>query len=101
MAEKLELEKNSPESDGAGKTAKKAKTDDKKNSKKSDKNKKGKKGFIKFFKDARAEFKKVVWPGPKETTRNTIVVVVVCLLAGLLVFGVDSLFGLLNNLLFR
>ncbi len=99
MANDLELEKNSPESE-EDKSAKKAKTDDKKSSKKADKSKKAKKGPIKFFKDAKAEFKKVVWPGPKETTRNTIVVVVVCLIAGLLVFGVDSLFGLLNNLLF-
>ena len=101
MAENLELDKNSPESEGTEKSGKKAKSEDKKNSKKTDKNKKNKKGFIKFFKDARAEFKKVVWPGPKKTTRNTIVVVIVCLLAGLLVFGVDSLFGLLNKLLFR
>ena len=113
MAEDLELEKSSPESaenddavksegKSAAKSAKKAKSEDKKNSKKPDKEKKkAKKGPIKFLKDSRAEFKKVVWPTPKETTRNTIVVVIVCLLAGLLVFGVDSLFGLLNNLLFR
>lgn len=103
MAENLELEKkSSPEGEGAAKSAKKAKSEDKKSSKKSDKEKKkGKKGPIKFLKDSRAEFKKVVWPTPKETTRNTVVVVIVCLLAGLLVFGVDSLFGLLNNLLFR
>ncbi|MCH5209159.1 MAG: preprotein translocase subunit SecE [Oscillospiraceae bacterium] len=99
MAEDLELDKNSPESEDEGKTAKKAKTDDKKGSKKA--GKKNKKGIVKFFKDAKAEFKKVVWPGPKETTRNTIVVLIVCILAGALVFGVDSLFGLLNNLLFR
>lgn len=101
MAEDLELDKNSPDGEDEGKLAKKAKSDDKKSSKKADKNKKNKKGIVKFFKDAKAEFKKVVWPGPKETTRNTIVVVIVCLMAGVLVFGVDSLFGLLNNLLFR
>ena len=99
MAEDLELDKNSPSGEDEGKPEKKAKSDDKKSSKKA--NKKNKKGLIKFFKDARAEFKKVVWPGPKETTRNTIVVLIVCVLAGALVFGVDSLFGLLNNLLFR
>ena len=97
MAEDLELDKNSP--DDEGKPARKSKADDKKGSKKA--GKKNKKGIVKFFKDAKAEFKKVVWPGPKETTRNTIVVLIVCVLAGLLVFGVDSLFGLLNNLLFR
>ena len=116
MAKDLELEKSSPESEEA---KDKLKKDDEK-SKKTDKAEKGaktdkadkkdkdkkaakgkKKGPIKYLKDARSEFKKVVWPTPKETTRNTIVVIVVCLLAGLFVFGLDSLFGLLNNLLFK
>lgn len=93
MAKELELEKNSPE-----------KASDKSEDKKSkDKRKpaKKKKGIVKYFKDARAEFKKVVWPTPKETTHNTIVVLVVCTLAALFIFGMDSLFGLLNGLLFH
>ena len=117
MAKDLELEKSSPESEEA---KDKLKKDDEK-SKKAEKDSKGakgaksdkadkkdkkaakgkKKGPIKYLKDAKSEFKKVVWPTPKETTRNTIVVIVVCLLAGLFVFGLDSLFGLLNNLLFK
>lgn len=122
MAKDLELEKSSPESEEAkdklskdnekskkteksGKGEKSAKTDkaDKKDKDKkaAAKGKKPKKGPIKYLKDAKSEFKKVVWPTPKETTRNTIVVIVVCLLAGLFVFGLDSLFGLLNNLLFK
>ena len=122
MAKDLELEKSSPESEEAkdklskdnekskktdkgGKSEKGAKADksDKKDKDKkaAAKGKKPKKGPIKYLKDAKSEFKKVVWPTPKETTRNTIVVVVVCLLAGLFVFGLDSLFGLLNNLLFK
>lgn len=63
--------------------------------------KKPKKGIVKYFKDCKAEFKKVVWPTPKETTHNTIVVIVVCLLAGLFVFGIDSLFALINSLILR
>ncbi len=117
MAKDLELEKSSPESEEAKdklkkddekskKTDKGAKSDkadkkDKDKDKKAAKGKKPKKGPIKYLKDAKSEFKKVVWPTPKETTRNTIVVIVVCLLAGLFVFGLDSLFGLLNNLLFK
>ena len=122
MAKDLELEKSSPESEEAkdklskdnekskktdkgGKSEKGAKADksDKKDKDKKTaaKGKKPKKGPIKYLKDAKSEFKKVVWPTPKETTRNTIVVIVVCLLAGLFVFGLDSLFGLLNNLLFK
>ncbi len=61
--------------------------------------KKPKKGIVKYFKDAKSEFKKVVWPTPKATTNNTIVVIVVCLLAGLFIFGIDSLFAFLNRLI--
>ena len=61
--------------------------------------KKPKKGIVKYFKDAKSEFKKVVWPTPKSTTNNTIIVIVVCLLAAAFIFGVDSLFGLINRLI--
>ena len=97
MAKDLELEKNSP--DDSSDKAKKAKDD--KSSKDKKKQGKKKKGFVKYFKDARSEFKKVVWPTPKETTHNTIVVLVMCALAAVLIFGIDSLFGLLNGLLFH
>ncbi len=93
MAKDLELEKNSPEK-ASDKSADKKSKDKKKPAKK-------KKGFVKYFKDARAEFKKVVWPTPKETTHNTVVVIVVCIVAALFIFGMDSLFGLLNGLLFH
>ena len=101
MAKDLELEKNSPDK-SAEKKAKDKKSNDSKDSKdKGKKSGKKKKGIIKFFKDARSEFKKVVWPTPKETTHNTIVVMVMCGLAALFVFGLDSLFGLFNGLLFH
>lgn len=105
MAKDLELEKSSPESEEAKdkvkKGAEKSKKTDKDKDKKAAKGKKPKKGLVKYLKDAKSEFKKVVWPTPKETSRNTVVVVVICVLAGLFVFGLDSLFGLLNNLLFH
>ena len=97
MAKDLELEKNSP--DVSSDKAKKSKDD--KSAKDKKKDGKKKKGFVKYFKDARSEFKKVVWPTPKETTHNTIVVLVMCALAAVLIFGIDSLFGLLNGLLFH
>ena len=62
---------------------------------------KKKKGIVKYFKDAKAEFKKVVWPTPKETTKNTAVVLIMSALASLVIFGLDSLFGLLNKLAFH
>lgn len=100
MAKELETQKDSlTESDKKSGASVKAK--DKKD-KKDGKDKKAKKrGPIKYFKDARAEFKKVVWPTPKETTHNTIVVLLMCGFAALFVFGLDSLFGLLNGLLFK
>lgn len=107
MAKDLELEKNSPDQSEETKSEKpENKAKDKKDAKdsKDSKNKKSgkkKKGIVKFFKDARSEFKKVVWPTPKETTHNTVVVMVMCGLAALFVFGLDSLFGLLNGLLFK
>lgn len=96
MAKDLELEKNSPEKASEKKSKDAKDTKDKKS-----KPVKKKKGIVKYFKDARAEFKKVVWPTPKETTHNAIVVLVVCAISALVIFGIDSLFGLLNGLLFH
>ena len=104
MAKDLELEKNSPDQQSAEKKSENKAKDKKSNDSKDSKNKKSgkkKKGIIKFFKDARSEFKKVVWPTPKDTTHNTVVVMIMCGLAALLVFGLDSLFGLLNGLVFH
>ena len=85
------------------KSSKEAKAEKAKDSKgkdaKSRRGKKPKKGIVKYFKDARSEFKKVVWPTPKQTTNNTVVVLVVCILAAIFIFGIDALFGLLNQLL--
>lgn len=91
MAKDLEKEKKTPEN---AETKADKKSKDKKPAKK-------KKGIVKYFKDARAEFKKVVWPTPKETTKNTVVVLVMCILAGAIIFGLDSLFGVLNKLAFH
>lgn len=77
---------------------KKSKDKDAKDKSKKASSKKPKKGIVKYFKDCKAEFKKVVWPTPKETTHNTVVVIIVCLLAGLFIFGIDSLFALINSL---
>ena len=109
MAKDLELEKNSPETSEENKSEKpdnkaKDKKDskgDSKDSKDKGKKKKKKNGIVKYFKDARSEFKKVVWPTPKDTTHNTVVVMIMCGLAALFVFGLDSLFGLLNGLVFH
>lgn len=85
--------------ESAGSKEKKSKEKDAKAAKKSASGKKPRKGIVKYFKDCKAEFKKVVWPTPKETTHNTIVVIVVCLLAGVFVFGIDTLFSFISRLI--
>ncbi|MBQ8193989.1 MAG: preprotein translocase subunit SecE [Oscillospiraceae bacterium] len=81
------------------KAEKPAKESKEKNARPSRSSKKKKKGIVKYFKDARSEFKKVVWPSPKQTTNNTVVVLIMCIIAAIFIFGIDSIFGLLNKLL--
>ena len=50
----------------------------------------------KFFRDCKNEIKKVVWPTRKTVFRNTLVVLVVIIVIGLFVFGLDT--GMLNLL---
>lgn len=101
MAKDVNLEKNSPELEKSEAKSESKSKGDKGSKDKGGKPKKKKKGIVKYFKDAKSEFKKVVWPTPKETTRNTIVVLVMCLVSALFIFGLDSLFGLLNKLAFH
>ena len=89
MAKDLKVQKNSPnESDKKSEATAKAKEKDKKSSKPK------KKGFVKFFKDATAEFKKVVWPSKKKVLNNTGIVIATMVVATIFVGGLD--FGLLK-----
>ena len=61
--------------------------------KKSEKKKSGKNPFTaigSFFKSVRSEGKKVVWPKPLEVLKNTVTVLVVILILGLIIFGIDQ-----------
>ena len=58
-----------------------------------------KKSVVKYFKDARSEFKKVVWPSKKQVINNTIVVLVSMVVSGLAIWGMDSLFMFLIKLM--
>ena len=71
------------------KTAKAAKSKDKKKSKKNPF-----KSIASFFKSVKAEGKKVVWAPAKDVLKNTIIVLVVVIIAGLAIYGVDSLLSL-------
>ena len=49
--------------------------------------------FWNMLRDAKAEVRKVVWPTRQETTQTTMIVVVVVIVAGLVLWGIDSLLG--------
>ena len=50
-----------------------------------------------FFKDFKAELKKVIWPTPKQLLNNTIAVVVIVLLTAAIVFILDTCFNFINS----
>lgn len=55
--------------------------------------KKPKKSPIKYFKEVKAEFKKVSWPSKKQLFNNTVVVLVSIVVSGLGVWLLDLLFS--------
>ena len=50
-----------------------------------------------FFKNFKAELKKVIWPTPKQVVNNTIAVIVVVLITAAIVFVLDLAFEGLNT----
>ena len=61
------------------------------------KNKNVKKENKKFFKNFKAELKKVVWPTPKELFDNTVAVIAFVLIIAIIVFVSDICFDSLNK----
>ena len=45
-----------------------------------------------FFKDFKAELKKVIWPTPKQLVNNTVAVVTIVLITAVIVFALDGIF---------
>ena len=50
-----------------------------------------------FFKDFKAELKKVIWPTPKQLVNNTVAVVVIVIITATIVFVLDFAFDLFNK----
>ena len=50
-----------------------------------------------FFKDFKAELKKVIWPTPKQLANKTTAVIVIVLITAAIVFVLDVFFDLLNE----
>ena len=63
----------------------------KEKAKKDNKNKKH------FWKDFKAELKKVIWPTPKQLFKNTIAVVFIVIVTSAIVFVLDVAFDALNT----
>lgn len=74
-------EKKTSKKAEAEKTEKAAKKKSKKNPFKS---------IASFFKSVKAEGKKVTWAKGKDVLKNTIVVLIVCVIAGIAIFAVDT-----------
>ncbi len=50
-----------------------------------------------FFKDFKAELKKVIWPTPKQLVNNTIAVITIVLITAVIVFVLDLAFEKMNT----
>ena len=50
-----------------------------------------------YFKDFKAELKKVIWPTPKQLINNTITVIAMVLITAVIVFALDLIFESANK----
>ncbi|MGX8774914.1 MAG: preprotein translocase subunit SecE [Bacillota bacterium] len=55
----------------------------------------------KYFRDAKGEFKKIVWPSRKQIWNNVAVVLVMVLIFAIATWGLDLLFAFLRDLLLK
>jgi len=46
-------------------------------------------GALKFFRDLKGEFKKIVWPSKKQIINNTLVVIAAILVVGVFIWLID------------
>ena len=58
---------------------------------------KAKKEKKNYWKEFKAELKKVIWPTPKQIINNTIAVITIVLITAIIVFVLDLVFDLFNN----
>ncbi|MBR0343156.1 MAG: preprotein translocase subunit SecE [Oscillospiraceae bacterium] len=57
--------------------------------------------FAKYFKDAKGEFKKIVWPSKKQVWNNVVVILAMVLVFAILTWGIDYIFAFLRDLLLK
>jgi preprotein translocase subunit SecE len=72
------------------------KTKEKSIEKKDKPRKKRTEGLKRFFTETKAEFRKIIWPTPKQTFNQTVVVLLAIIIIGAFIYALDSLtmFGL-------
>ena len=57
------------------------------------------KRVIRFFRDYKSEVKKIVWPGPRDVVKNTVIVLIMCIIVGAFIWLVDYGLGQLLKLI--
>ena len=57
--------------------------------------------IAKFFKDYKSEAKKIVWPGLNDVVKNTVIVLVMCLVVGAFIWLLDKGLAELIGLILR
>ncbi len=50
-----------------------------------------------FFRDFKAELKRVIWPTPKQLVNNTVAVITIVLITAVIVFVLDVIFESMNT----
>ena len=56
--------------------------------------------FVKYFKDIKNELKRVIWPTRSQLINNTITVLIMCLIVGVIIWLFDLGFGAIYNLIY-
>lgn len=53
--------------------------------------------IVRAFRDIKAELRKVIWPSRSQLINNTISVLVICLIIGIIIWVSDALFSLVTG----
>lgn len=57
------------------------------------------KRIVRFVRDYKSEVKKIVWPGPRDVVKNTVIVLIMCLIIGAFIWLIDLGLGQLLKLI--
>ena len=103
MSENEKIEKTGADLEAAQAPAKPAKAADKKAAKADKKD--AKPGFFqriaRWFREMKSELKKVVWPTPKQTVNNTVIVIICVIVVGICIWVFDWRAGEIVRALLR